>query len=309
MALNNYGRILMNMVREEGAEKADTWFDMMAEKGIQLTETQRSEIAEKINERMGYEPSIGFFGKTGAGKSSLCNALFGQDVCAIDDVAACTRDPQSVLLNMGSNGIKLIDVPGVGENEQQDEACRALYSELLPKLDMVLWLVKSDDRAMAADRKFYDEIVRSAVEDEKPFFIVLTQVDKIEPCREWDMDAHEPSAAQFRNIHQKVELLAEEFGVRSNQIIPVCAEEGYNLTKLVDEMVFALPAQQNYAVFRAVNKEYCSDGAAECAKTSFLEMIGEIVHSILFNTGVVLGGIGDAIRDWWEDHRPSWWPV
>lgn len=309
MELNNCSRILMNTVREEETERAETWFDTLEAKGIQLTEKQRSEIAEKINEKMSYEPSIGFFGKTGAGKSSLCNALFGQDVCAIDDVAACTRDPQSVLLNMGSNGIKLIDVPGVGENEQQDEACRALYSELLPKLDMVLWLVKADDRAMAADRAFYDEIVRSAVEDGKPVFIVLTQVDKIEPCREWDMEAREPGTAQFRNIHRKVELLAEEFGLRSNQIIPVCAEEGYNLTKLVDEMVFALPAQQNYAVFKAVNKEFCSDSAAECAKTSFFEMVGEIFHSVFFSTGLAISSIGDAIHDWWVDHRPSWWPV
>jgi len=302
-------QILRKIFSGGDVEKADTWFDMLEAKGIQLTEKQRSEIAEKINEKMSYEPSIGFFGKTGVGKSSLCNALFGQDVCPIDDVAACTRDPQSVLLNMGSNGIKLIDVPGVGENAQQDEACHALYSKLLPKLDMVLWLVKADDRAMAADRAFYDEIVRSAVEDNKPFFIVLTQVDKIEPCREWDMEAHEPGATQFRNIHRKVELLADEFGVRSNQIIPVCAEEGYNLTKLVNEMVFALPAQQNYAVLKAVSEEYSFVDAREYVKTSFVEMIGEIFHSVFFSAGLALSSVGDAIHDWWVDHRPSWWPV
>ena len=190
---------------QEAAEKVDeekTWFDALEASGLRITEKQKQDISEKINDMLEYQPAIGLFGKTGAGKSSLCNALFGQDVCPIDDVAACTRDPQSVLLNMGCNGIKLIDVPGVGESAEVDEMCEALYTELLPKLDMVLWLVKADDRATAADKDFYERIVRSAVEDKKPVFLVLTQVDKMEPFREWNVEQHEPGATQFQNIHR-----------------------------------------------------------------------------------------------------------
>lgn len=68
---------------------------------------------------MSYEPKIGIFGKTGVGKSSLCNALFGKDICSISDVEACTRNPQEVFLGMGQKGIKLLDVPGVGENSER----------------------------------------------------------------------------------------------------------------------------------------------------------------------------------------------
>ena len=103
MDLQNIPKIDRQSIREM------TWFEALEAQGIFIPEKQKEEICRKVNELLEYQPAIGLFGKTGAGKSSLCNALFGQDVCAIDDVAACTRDPQAILLNMGSNGIRLID--------------------------------------------------------------------------------------------------------------------------------------------------------------------------------------------------------
>lgn len=277
--------------------------------GLLLTEKQGQEISEKVDRIFNYKPMVGVFGKTGVGKSSMCNALFGQDVCSIDDVEGCTRDAQTVALNVDGNEIHLIDVPGVGESEEQDELCEKLYAELLPKLDMVLWLVKADDRAVATDKAFYERVVRPAVEDQKPIFLILTQVDKMEPCREWNTETHEPGDTQYRNIHRKAELLSEEFGLRSNQVIPVSAVETYNLTKLVDEMIFALPAEQTFAVYRAVNGEYRSAESGSYVKRSIFDEIGEIVSSVYYGASLTVRSIGDALHDWWDDHQPWWWPI
>jgi small GTP-binding protein len=92
---------------------------------------KREAIRAKLNEKLSYEPKIGVFGKTGVGKSSLCNALFGQDICPISDVEACTRDTQEVLLKTSGKGIKLLDVPGVGESQDRDEEYGKLYAKLL----------------------------------------------------------------------------------------------------------------------------------------------------------------------------------
>ena len=48
-------------------------------------------ILQQVNQLTHYEPVIGIMGKTGAGKSSLCNALFAGEVSPVSDVAACTR--------------------------------------------------------------------------------------------------------------------------------------------------------------------------------------------------------------------------
>lgn len=176
----------------------DEFFKKLEDEGVKVTEEQKKQINDRLSNILNYEPRIGIFGKTGVGKSSLCNALFGTDICQISDVEACTRNTQEVILNMGNKGIKLIDVPGVGESTDRDEEYGKLYSELLPELDLVLWLIKSDDRALASDENFYKNIVKPHIVEGKPFFFVLNQVDKIEPFREWDEEKHELDQNNFR---------------------------------------------------------------------------------------------------------------
>ncbi|HHL4484083.1 TPA: GTPase family protein, partial [Escherichia coli] len=72
-------------------------------------------ILQQINQLTRYEPVIGIMGKTGVGKSSLCNALFAGDISPVSDVAACTREPLRFRLQVGDRYMTLVDLPGVGE--------------------------------------------------------------------------------------------------------------------------------------------------------------------------------------------------
>lgn len=294
----------MNNVNED-------FFEQLKREGINVSPEQREQINNRLSKIINYEPRIGVFGKTGVGKSSLCNALFGTDICPISDVEACTRDTQEVLLNMGNKGIKLIDVPGVGESTIRDEEYGKLYSKLLPELDLVLWLIKSDDRALASDENFYKNVVRPHIDEGKPFFFVLNQVDKIEPFREWDEDKHEPGPKQFQNIHRKIDDIAKFFDIAPSKVIPISANEKYNLTKLVDEFVRALPAEKKITVFRAVNEEFQSKATGEHVKKSFLEVVGNVVCTTIETAGEVVckvvETVGDVVGragDWIVDHLP-----
>ena len=57
-------------------------------------------ILQQINQLTDFEPVIGIMGKTGAGKSSLCNALFAGDVSPVSDVAACTLNHCSFVFRL-----------------------------------------------------------------------------------------------------------------------------------------------------------------------------------------------------------------
>ncbi|MBA2042147.1 ferrous iron transporter B, partial [Escherichia coli] len=74
----------------------------------------RKSVYNKIRNVINYEPVIGIMGKTGAGKSSLCNSIFKGNVCAVSDVEACTRKVQELIISFGDRTIKIIDIPGVG---------------------------------------------------------------------------------------------------------------------------------------------------------------------------------------------------
>lgn len=71
----------------------------------------REKLLNKISEAIDYEPVIGVMGKTGAGKSSVCNALFKGEVCAVSDVEACTREVQELRIRFGKHSLKIIDIP------------------------------------------------------------------------------------------------------------------------------------------------------------------------------------------------------
>jgi len=262
-------------------------------------------LVKRIEEVLNYEPRIGIFGKTGAGKSSLCNALFGEEVAEISDIEACTRDPQEILIQIGTGSIKLIDCPGVGESQQRDSEYRKLYKKLLPELDLILWLIKADDRALSSDQKFLKEVVEPN-SNGKPIFLVLSQVDKIEPIRDWNIDKRCPGAKQQQNIEAKITYLSDFFELSKTQIMPISAHEEYNLVHFVDNMVFALPKERKIAFTKAVKKRVRSKKAEKEAEEGFFEFVGEIIGEI-FGHGKTGKAVGKNIDNFFTNLFQGWW--
>ncbi|MFV4847296.1 GTPase family protein [Edwardsiella tarda] len=245
-----------------------------------LPENIRESISCRINEVINYEPVIGIMGKTGAGKSSLCNAIFKGEVCAVSDVEACTRETKEIRIQFGKRSIKLIDIPGVGESAKRDKEYEQLYRDLLPQLDLVLWVVKGDDRAFSADEHFYKNVLIPAGGDSKTLF-VLNQVDKIEPFREWDDKNHRPSPAQMQNIRDKEAYITQRFGFTDHPIISVAASEGYNVTHLVVAMVRALPKHAQSGVASQVKDEHKTEAVIEEATEGFGATVEQIIDIII----------------------------
>jgi len=262
-------------------------------------------LVKRVEEILSYEPRVGLFGKTGAGKSSLCNALFGKEVAEISDVAACTRNPQEIFVEIGAGGIKLVDCPGVGESQKRDEEYRQLYEKLLPELDLILWLVKADDRALSSDQEFFTEVVRPNLNG-KPLFLVLSQVDKIEPIRDWNVEQHLPGAKQQQNIEAKISHLAEFFDLPKAQVIPISAHEEYNLVFLVNDIVFALPKDRKITFTKAVKDEVRSEEAKAEAEKGFFEVVGETVGEI-FGAGEIGKVVGKAVDKFFKKLFRGWW--
>lgn len=285
--------------------KNEQLFEILEKQGIPVSDEYKKQINARIEQITDYEPRVGVFGKTGAGKSSLCNSVFGRDVCAISDVKACTRSPQEVMLSLGEKGIKLVDVPGVGESCERDKEYEALYKEILPELDLVLWVLKGDDRAFTSDEKFYHQVVRPHIKNGKPFFIALNQVDKIEPFREWDEEARQPGARQAKNIQEKRLSVAAFFDLPLEQVIPVSANEKFGLINLVDSIVHALPDEKKITVLREVKAENRSVTAKKEAEEGFVKTVIDVAVDILPVPEPLKGAVKKVLKaasEW------SFWP-
>lgn len=240
----------------------------------------RESLFNKISEAIDYEPVIGVMGKTGAGKSRVCNALFQGEVCAVSDVEACTREAQELRIRFGKRSLKIIDIPGVGENALRDKEYEALYRNLLPSLDLILWVIKADDRAFSADEHFYNNVLLPAGGGDRVLF-VLNQVDKIEPFREWDTHLHQPSPAQRINIEKKEAYISERFGFTRYPVISVSADEGYNIIRLVEAMIRALPDRAKSSTASQFKEEYKTEDVKTEAKGGFGSVISGILDELI----------------------------
>ncbi|HDX9076784.1 50S ribosome-binding GTPase [Klebsiella michiganensis] len=243
--------------------------------------TLRQQLLRELNQLVAYEPVIGIMGKTGVGKSSLCNALFRSEVCAVNAVEACTRQPQHVRLRFGNHYLTLVDLPGVGESVTRDGEYRDLYRELMPQLDMVLWVLKADDRAYAVEEQFYRDVFAQYCGPLPPVLWVLNQVDKTEPTESWNWPSAQPSALQAERIAQKQQAVARQLGIAEQDILPVSVRGRYRLSRLVEAMITRLPKQARSPLVPHLQNGYRTEAVISTACSSFGDAVVEVIDKII----------------------------
>ncbi|MBD8181811.1 GTPase family protein [Pantoea dispersa] len=241
----------------------------------------RQALMRELNQLITYEPVIGIMGKTGVGKSSLCNALFRSKVCSVNAVEACTRKPQRVRLRFGNHYLTLIDLPGVGENLKRDDEYRALYQKLMPQLDMVLWVLKADDRAFSVEEHFYQVVFTHNNAPVPPVLWVLNQVDKVEPVEQWNWPSAQPSALQAEHILRKQQAVAHQLGIAVNDILSVSIRGRYRLSRLVEAMITRLPKQARSPLVPHLQNGYRTDTVITTASNSFGDAVVDVIDKVI----------------------------
>lgn len=192
-------------------------------------------IKEVIKETKRFK--IGIFGETGAGKSTLCNAMLGQEVMRVSDITAVTKTSQRVLLRYKNYELELIDCPGIGESIEEDERIKTLYNPLFEEVNFIIWVLRADVRNYSCDQRFIEHIKEMDLSNHKKFLIVLNMVDRLGNMSEWVENENRPSKNQLLLIDRKIMYVSGLFRILPNQIMAMSGLKGYNVEYGLEEII------------------------------------------------------------------------
>ena len=154
---------------------------------------------------------ISFFGKRNAGKSSVINAVTGQDLAIVSSVKGTTTDPVYKTMELLPLGpVMIIDTPGI-DDEGELGALRVKKSyQVLNKTDIAILIVDSTTGKTDADYALISRFIHKKI----PYLIVYNKIDLLTDQEVYDLafstrkEEVLVSVAANMNIHELKEKIA-----------------------------------------------------------------------------------------------------
>ncbi len=158
---------------------------------------------------------IGFFGMRNAGKSSLVNAVTGQELAVVSDVKGTTTDPVKKAMELLPLGpVVIIDTPGLDDEGSLGEKRVQKAKQILAQTDIAVLVVDATAGMSAQDRDL-EELLK---QKKTPYLIVFNKVDRIENREDGRLYA---SAATGEGIEQIKEKLGQFAAAMQNKKVIV----------------------------------------------------------------------------------------
>ncbi len=193
-------------------------------------------------------------GQTGAGKSSLLNALAAEVHAAVDTLPTTETFNTYELQKSGFPAAHLIDSPGLSSAGTDI----ARLAEQALQCDLILWVALAhradrelDRRALVAIRSSFAARLDRRV---PPMLLIVSHIDKLRPFAEWlppyDLGARDRPKAHA--IRDAVEQMGRELGFADDTVVPVnlASVPSYNLDAAWARIMLALPEAQSARLVR-----------------------------------------------------------
>lgn len=148
---------------------------------------------------------IGFFGKRNAGKSSLVNAVTGQDLSVVSDVKGTTTDPVSKAMELLPLGpVMIIDTPGFDDTGKLGEMRVKKTRQILGRIDIAVVVIDGQSGKTESDTELI-----SIIEDNRiPYIIAYSKADISDrKCSGNEISVSAETGYNINELKEKIALL------------------------------------------------------------------------------------------------------
>ena len=159
---------------------------------------------------------IAFFGRRNAGKSSLINAVTGQNLAIVSDIKGTTTDPVYKAMELLPLGpVVMIDTPGFDDEGKLGELRVNRAKQVLNKTDAAVLVLDGESNETSLS-SIENELITLFKSRNIPFIIAFNKHDIlcafVPPCELFGMEALPVSAKTGFNIDLLKEKIAEIAG-------------------------------------------------------------------------------------------------
>lgn len=157
---------------------------------------------------------IGFFGRRNAGKSSVVNAVTGQELAVVSDVLGTTTDPVYKAMELLPLGpVMIIDTPGFDDEGDLGELRIRKTKQVLNKSDIAILVVDSQTDLSSTDAKLIDMFKQKQL----PYIIAYNKVDLVDDKKTLSDNEIYISAKDKTNINELKEKIGSMTAFQSEQ--------------------------------------------------------------------------------------------
>ena len=160
---------------------------------------------------------IGFFGKRNAGKSSVMNAVTGQDIAVVSEVRGTTTDPvykSMELLPLGP--VVMMDTPGIDDEGELGTLRVKKSYQVLNRTDTAVLVLDGTAGVSREDAALLERIRRKKL----PYIIVLNKKDALS----------DPA------VEEQEDRVRAQLDLSEEQLLSVSAADGTGINELKERL-------------------------------------------------------------------------
>lgn len=154
---------------------------------------------------------IGFFGLRNAGKSSLVNAVTGQNLSLVSEIKGTTTDPVQKTMELLPIGpVVIIDTPGIDDSGSLGEMRVTRARRMLDKTDIAVLVVDATLGLNGEDK----ELTELFTEMKIPYIVAMNKCDLLTKIPETKDNVIYVSAEKRLNVYELKEMIGRLSGVQ-----------------------------------------------------------------------------------------------